>query len=1593
MLYSILRISMKKLLLLFGFLCLASFSQATADTKNDELQRKSELSDQVSDPTNQTTYPAPFNADQANPVNSPAISTGYYFVDSRENSVPDYWRPNIEIVDLDEEPLLWRRILSGPRQQDSTYWALNPGEGMRFFRNPAVPTSGASYFKHGLEYSTDSTNNAIAGPIPLGINRGFFFNGIRYDSFYVSTNGVIALTNRRYFYDADGNVQIPAGSETAYDPMSMDWFAAGRGRTDLGTEETRLPDNFGYQYAVLGGETATMNQTGGIRANGPGAAGMAGYQPANKAALIAPFWGPLAFRQYNPYNAEPEDFSQVWFKRSNAADKLIIYYINVQPEGGTRALTPMQTTYAAPTNAVLTQDANYVDASCQVVLDRIDSSITFQYERMRGGVIAASKANLTGSQAMQAMTCAGVRGFARHVNFDGTNGTYPWANEYEQYTHFNNAADPRRAAIYSNGPVAVKFKQHKNNLRVYDVKYMVRTQDANANNDFNVEIPSDQVKDYELLAGEEKIGAVQAVVTVQNLTNEIQGTTGVNYVPQDLNFQVRMRIKNDASDETVFTAIVPVNDSTLSLQIPNATEKVRYYDPFNAEELTYTEDMNGIPPYGFAQITFRPFEPSEIESKHHGRLTITIFADTIDPVSKLHSGEKWPFDNTSEVRLWVMTRLTTFKDDVTEFHAINGNPVPSVLKWVNLGAEAIDGDNYSLYPLAPRGQYQDVKEKGVYLNSPALLLDRMTEEGGDWDADQNPLTPEGDQLRSFPINLSGKVNPVLTLSVQRSIQSESTNRDRGFCDAQLLGPEPRSVILATEGVFNPLAGGTVVAASKWYDELRVEFAYPSPDGIQQITNIEEDNWRKHDKQTAPGQIAGVSAYTLYGGGGHCLGFLEGITDSALTVTQGIRFDRYDDGFDFDYKKIFIPIPSYILNASNNGARNFRFRLHVVAYNHFNAALASNFQNVITDDRDPFIVDNVAVISQQEEADVEISSVKIKWPYTAIPASQATNVPVSVIVSNNSSLDAKPFVIRTFITKNDGRDTVYCRYKSAPVLRAGTTYTVDMPGWNARTNGPGLYRLHSQLHYVGNAVDGIDIDTTNDYNYHDVTMVFSDVYSYEKATSSANATNQVSGTIGANMSGRGLRLPGWNFGGYGKYVAAGQCLMATYFDEVINGCGGATEGAGRSGQIAVKFNVLTADTIYGFQAFFTDANVNTDNIYLSVYNNQGSNPGTQIQGSQIERVRGRDDVTGQTGYNKYVTYLLDNPILLQSGTYWIAIGQRNSMGIDLGGRADRMGMRTIGVSIPAPINTGGPIGGAGTNLLVDKDLRTVSNTVLINDNLFAYENTIGSGAWNRFMNTTGNPGYAHLDHYGLSPEDGVTYTLTRGTWLPMFRPYFGTRSVGTANPTVTCPPATADDLDPVPVEFYSFDGHARNNGIEIYWATASELNNKGFYVEKAQVNDEVVTEYESIAFVEGIGNSTVEHQYSHFDKDVVSGTTYRYRLRQVDNDGSECDVYSNEIEIEYNHNGDVVLEANYPNPVTSSTEIAFVLNETANVQLEVLDMYGNVVKTLANGTYTAQRHTIAWDATNSNGASVASGSYIYRLNVNGQIFNGKMSVVR
>ncbi len=176
----------------------------------------------------------------------------------------------------------------------------------------------------------------------------------------------------------------------------------------------------------------------------------------------------------------------------------------------------------------------------------------------------------------------------------------------------------------------------------------------------------------------------------------------------------------------------------------------------------------------------------------------------------------------------------------------------------------------------------------------------------------------------------------------------------------------------------------------------------------------------------------------------------------------------------------------------------------------------------------------------------------------------------------------------------------------------------------------------------------------------------------------------------------------------------------------------------------------------------------------------------------------------------------------------------------------------------------------------------------------------------------------------------------------------------------------------PVELTSFNASSIKDNIMIKWSTATELNNKGFELERSTLNKStgIKSEYEKIAFISGNGSTSENNYYSYEDKYMQHGI-YFYRLKQMDFIG-EAD-YSSEIEVEVNTPVQFALAQNYPNPFNPVTTINFSLPERSEVTINVYNVIGELLTTVVNNTFDA-----GYQSVNFNANGFPSGVYIYRI---------------
>ncbi|MCZ7609792.1 MAG: YCF48-related protein [Ignavibacterium sp.] len=178
----------------------------------------------------------------------------------------------------------------------------------------------------------------------------------------------------------------------------------------------------------------------------------------------------------------------------------------------------------------------------------------------------------------------------------------------------------------------------------------------------------------------------------------------------------------------------------------------------------------------------------------------------------------------------------------------------------------------------------------------------------------------------------------------------------------------------------------------------------------------------------------------------------------------------------------------------------------------------------------------------------------------------------------------------------------------------------------------------------------------------------------------------------------------------------------------------------------------------------------------------------------------------------------------------------------------------------------------------------------------------------------------------------------------------------------------DDTSYIPVELVSFNGRLENNTILLSWQTASELNNKGFQIEKSYDKENWL----NAGFVSGNGTTTEPRSYSFKDylTNQLNSTLY-YRLKQIDYGGSF--EYSDIIKVEVGNPPDFFLSQNYPNPFNPETIIDYRIPEKTLVNITLYDVTGSTVKELVNEEKQPGYYTIKLK-----GEELSSGIYFYRI---------------
>lgn len=200
-----------------------------------------------------------------------------------------------------------------------------------------------------------------------------------------------------------------------------------------------------------------------------------------------------------------------------------------------------------------------------------------------------------------------------------------------------------------------------------------------------------------------------------------------------------------------------------------------------------------------------------------------------------------------------------------------------------------------------------------------------------------------------------------------------------------------------------------------------------------------------------------------------------------------------------------------------------------------------------------------------------------------------------------------------------------------------------------------------------------------------------------------------------------------------------------------------------------------------------------------------------------------------------------------------------------------------------------------------------------------------------------------------PEDDITSFAFSGTGYSI-----ATRKAG----------YVLMDVVALPVELTLFSADVQGTEILLTWSTASEINNRGFEIQKSTDN----VNWNAIGFTGGQGTTTLTNKYTFRDKYPDVGKNY-YRLRQSDYDGKS--EYSSVVEAGYY--SAYYLGENYPNPFNPQTNIVYTIPFAGHTTIEIFDALGNKVDVPVNAYQESGTHTFVYNA-----SVLSSGIYLYRL---------------
>ncbi len=143
-----------------------------------------------------------------------------------------------------------------------------------------------------------------------------------------------------------------------------------------------------------------------------------------------------------------------------------------------------------------------------------------------------------------------------------------------------------------------------------------------------------------------------------------------------------------------------------------------------------------------------------------------------------------------------------------------------------------------------------------------------------------------------------------------------------------------------------------------------------------------------------------------------------------------------------------------------------------------------------------------------------------------------------------------------------------------------------------------------------------------------------------------------------------------------------------------------------------------------------------------------------------------------------------------------------------------------------------------------------------------------------------------------------------------------------------------DNNALPISLVSFTGTCNGSMISIDWSTASESNNKLFFLEESQDAKQWLT----VKTVQGAGNSTTNKNYSEVLSSNYSNGSY-YRLTQVDYNGNSRTFDPIYVNCEESFSNEISI---MPNPAVDFANVTIQSSDAMQINMTLFSSSGQIL---------------------------------------------------